>query len=161
MIIGVLGVAFFLMATGVVHGQTDCPKPAPVRLVSNITPAIGQSPLWVAAGDKPLRWKAANVPVKLLWIRDAAAKGQGWLTGKAREGTGKTTFSRALYGLPLDRLPLDEMGEKIDGIKPADMQKFAFYWTYVYFSGPGCYEITARIGRQQAVFHLLVVPETS
>ncbi len=161
MMIGVLG-ATLLLATGVpAAGQDDCPSASPVRLVSNITPALGQAPLWVAAGGKPLRWKGSNVPVKLLWIRDAAAKGPAWITGKARTGTGKTTFSRALYGLPTDRLPLDELGEKIEGIKETDLKRFAFYWAYIFFPAPGCYEITGRIGRQQGVIYLRVVPATS
>lgn len=160
--LGVLGGALFLLTTAVpATGQDDCPTGSPTRLVSNITPVIGQSPLWVAAGDKPFKWKGPNNPVKLLWLRDVTAKGPAWITGKARTGTGKASFSRALYGLPTEKLPLDAMGERIDGIKEADMKRFAFYWVFVFFSTPGCYEITGRIGRQPAVIYLRSAPETS
>lgn len=161
--LGVLGAALLLLTTGIpAAGQDDCPSTSPVRLISNITPALGQSPLWVAAGGKPLKWRGPSVPVKLLWIRDGRAKGPAWISGKARTGTGKVTFSRAYYGLPIDRLPLDEMGEKIEGIRDNDLKRFVFYWAFVFFPAPGCYEITGRIGRQQAVIYLrVVVPETS
>lgn len=160
--LGVLGAALLLLATGApASGQDACPPPAPVRLIANVTPVLGQGPLWVAAGGKPLKWKGPNTPIKLLWIRDVTARGPAWITGKARTGTGKTTFSRALYGLPVDKLPLDELGEKVDGIKEADLKKYAFYWAFIYFPGPGCYEVAGRVGRQQTSIILTVVPETS
>lgn len=158
----VLGVALFLLTAAVpAAGQDECPTGPSTRLVSNITPVIGQSPLWVAAGDKPFRWKGPNTPVKLLWIRDVTAKGPAWITGKARTGPGKAAFSRTLYGLPMDKLPLDALGEKIDGIREADLKRFVFYWVFVAFSTPGCYEITGRIKGQPTVIYLRSVPETS
>lgn len=158
----VFGVVVLLFAATVaLPAQNDCPPASPVRLISNLTPVLGQSPLWIAAGGRPLSWKGPNVPVKLLVVRDVAATGPAFLAGTAAKGTtGKVTFSRALYGLPTDRLPLDALGEKLENIRDADIKKYAFYWVYIHFSAPGCYEIGGRVGRQQpSVF--LRLEETS
>ena len=142
--------------------QDACPSGKPVRLVSNVIPALGQSPVWAATGGKPLTWENASTPIRVLWLRDANARGpaflSGALLGKGGKGSPTATFATSMYGSRQPRLPLDQIGDKPAGIKDADLKKYAFHWTFVWFPSPGCYAITGSVGSQKSVIHLTVAP---
>jgi hypothetical protein len=135
----------------------ECPAGKPVKVLPSVVPALGQSPLWAATGGKPLAWESAGSPIRVLWLRDVAVKGAAMLSGKARTGTAKTTFAASMYANREMRYKLDGLGDKPKGVKDADLLKFAFHWTFVWFPEPGCYEITARVGSQQSLIYLEVV----
>jgi hypothetical protein len=162
MIPWVLGIAVLATAASAsAQTQDPCKGGRPVRLISNLVPAVGQSPLWAATGGKPLEW-VAKEPVRVLWLRDVTARGAGFLSGKlAGQGSpaaAKPRFATAMLGTREERLKLDFIGAKPPGIKDADLQKYAFHWTFVWFPSPGCYEITGRVGSAQSLIYLNVVP---
>ena len=157
MILWVLGVT--LLASAPTDMQDSCPAGRPVRLVSNVVPALGQSPMWAATGGKPIDWEGPRTPSRVLWLRDVAAKGPAFLSGKQTGGAStaaNATFSTSLYGSREQRIKLDYIGEKPKGIKDADLQKYAFHWTFVWFPSPGCYAITGQVGSQKSVIYLNV-----
>ena len=159
MILWVLGVT--LLATPPADMQDPCTAGRPVRLVSNVVPALGQSPMWAATGGKPIDWEGPRTPARLLWLRDVGAKGPAFLSGKRADGgstAATATFATSLYGSREQRIKLDHIGEKPKGIKEADLQKYAFHWTFVWFPSPGCYTITGQVGSQKSVIHLNVAP---
>jgi hypothetical protein len=135
----------------------DCQSVKPARVLPNVVPALGQSPMWAATGGKPLAWEGPSQPVRVLWLRDVAVKGAAFLSGKTRTGR-KATFAGSMYANQEPRFKLDGLGEKPKGIKEADLQKYAFHWTFVWFPEPGCYEIAARVGSQQSLIYLDVTP---
>lgn len=153
----VLGLAL-LAATSVAPPPEACPAGRPVRVIPNVVPALGQSPLWAATGGRPLAWEGPNEPARVLWLRDLAVKGAAFLSGRALTGRGKPGFARSMYANREARFKLDDLGDKPKGVKEADLLKYAFHWTLVWFPEPGCYEITARVGREQSVIHLEVAP---
>lgn len=154
-----LGLGLFLVTVpSLGNAQEDCPSGRPSRLIPTINPALGQSPMWVVIGSGPIPWKGSNHPVQALWIRDVAVKGPAFLSGTVRAGKAKASFATALYGLPGERFKLDELGEKPRLVKEADLRRYSFHRTYVWFPTPGCYEITARVGRQVSVIYLSVTP---
>jgi hypothetical protein len=153
----VLGVSL-LAASAVQAPPDECPSGKAVRVLPNVIPALGQSPLWAATGGKPLPWDGPTYPIRVLWLRDVAVKGAVFLSGKVRTGRARTTFATSLYGNQELRLKLDDLGAKPKGIKDADLQKYGFHWTFVWFPEAGCYEITARVGSQQSLIYLHIVP---
>ena len=162
MILWVLGITVLAAASAPTDMQDACPSGHPARLVSNVVPAIGQSPIWAATGGKPLDWEGPRTPVRILWLRDVAAKGAAFLSGKQHvTGAGTAapaTFATSLYGSREQRIKLDFIGEKPKGIKDADLQKYAFHWTFVWFPSAGCYAITGQVGMQKSVIYVNVAP---
>lgn len=160
MISWVLGLAI-LATTPAFELQDSCPAGRPTRLISNVVPALGQSPIWAATGGKPLVWPGAREPVRVLWLRDVAAKGPAFLSGKlSGKETVSATFATSTYGSREQRLKLDFIGVKPKGVKDADLQKYAFHWTFVWFPSPGCYAVTGQVGSQKSVIYLNVTPST-
>ena len=166
MMLWVLGVAVLATASAAADMQDACPSGKPARLVSNVVPAIGQAPIWAATGGKPLEWEGPRTPVRVLWLRDVTAKGAAFLSGK-QHTTGATpagappTFATSMYGSREQRLKLDFIGEKPKGIKDADLQKYMFHWTFVWFPSAGCYAITGQVGTQKSVIYLNVAPPSA
>jgi hypothetical protein len=158
MTLWVLGLTLLAAPATVAGSPEECPSGKPVRVLPSVVPALGQSPVWAATGGRPLAWEGPNHEVRVLWLRDVAVKGAGFLSGKARTGRAKVTFATSLYGNREGRFKLDGLGDKPKGVKEADLKKFAFHWTFVWFPEPGCYEITARVGREQSLIYLDVAP---
>jgi hypothetical protein len=157
----VLGVALLaavpLLGLAQAGAPSDCPTGKPVKVLPSVIPAIGQSPFWAATGGKPIAWGGPGEPVRVLWLRDVAVKGAVLLSGKARTGSARPTFAASLYGNRELRFKLDGLGDKPKGVKDADLLKYAFHWTFVWFPEAGCYEIAARVGSQQSLIYFDVV----
>jgi hypothetical protein len=153
----VLSLTLLAATTTVAGSPEECSSGRPVRVIPNVIPALGQSPIWAATGGRPIPWETPNEPARVLWLRDLAVKGAALLTGKARTGRARPGFAKTLLATREPRFKLDERGDKPTGIKDADLKKYAFHWTFVWFPEPGCYEITARVGQQQSVIYLQVV----
>ncbi|MGH9330437.1 MAG: hypothetical protein ACRD09_08345 [Vicinamibacterales bacterium] len=158
MTLWVLGFTLLAAATTVSDSPEECPSGKPVRVLPSVIPVLGQSPIWAATGGKPLAWDGSNQPVRVLWLRDVAVRGAAQLSGKARTGRARATFAASMYANQEMRFKLDGLGDRPKGIKEADLQKYAFHWTFVWFPEPGCYEITARVGSQQSLIYLAVTP---
>jgi hypothetical protein len=160
MILWILGLAL-LTVPATADMQDPCAPGRPVRLVSNVIPALGQGPIWAATGGKPLAWEGASTPVRVLWLRDVTARGPGLLSGAPVGKDAKApgpTFATSMYGSRQARLTLDQIGDKPAGIKDVDLKKYAFHWTFVWFPSPGCYAITGSVGNRKSVIYLQVAP---
>ena len=160
MIPWVLGLTL-LATTATADMEDPCPAGRATRLVSNVIPALGQSPIWAATGGKPLAWEGPSAPLRVLWLRDVTVKGPAFLSGKLSGGATAAPiprFGTSMYGGREPRLKLDFIGDKPNGIKDSDLQKYAFHWTFVWFPAPGCYAITGQVGSQKAVIYLDVAP---
>jgi hypothetical protein len=161
MIPWVLGITLLTPISAPADMQAPCQAGRTSRLISNLVPAIGQSPMWAATGGKPLDRESAGAPVRVLWLRDVNVMGPAFLTGKLtgkEPAVAKVSFATSLYANREPRIKLDHIGAKPAGIKDADLRKYAFLWTFMWFPSPGCYEITGRVGSQQSVVFLNVVP---
>jgi hypothetical protein len=149
-----------VVASGVTaHAQEPCAPGKSRPLVQSLTPVTGQSPMWVTTGAGPIAWKGPNDPVTLLWIRDVSVAGSALLNGQRRGSAPvKVRFSApgSTLGVREERYKLDQIGFKPGKVTPEDLQKYSFHRTNVWFSEPGCYELTARVGRQQSVIVLKV-----
>jgi hypothetical protein len=157
----VLGITILTTMSAPADTQDPCPAGRPARLISNVVPVLGQSPMWAATGGQSIDWESPAEPARVLWLRDVAVKGPAFLTAKLfgkSTSAAKVGFATSLYGSREQRLKLDHMGTKPAGIKDADFQKYAFHWTFVWFPSPGCYEMTGRVGSQQSVIYLNVAP---
>lgn len=136
----------------------ECATARPVKLTAAITPAIGQSPIWVTTGRGPIGWEAPDRPVRLLWVRDRAVRGRAIISGREIKTGAKLRLSKAgsTLGLRDEQHELDALGVKPASATLADLSTYSFHNTEAWFPEPGCYEITGRVGREQAVLRLPV-----
>jgi hypothetical protein len=163
MIPWVLGLALLTTIPAPADMQDPCAAGRPTRLITNLVPVLGQSPIWAATGGKPLEWAGPGEPTRVLWLRDVKVMGAAFLSAKlsgkqAAPAATKVGFATSLYANREPRIKLDHIGAKPPGIKDADLQKYAFNWTFIWFPSAGCYEITGRVGSQQSLVYLKVVP---
>ncbi len=136
----------------------ECPTGKPVVVTRAVPAALGQSPLWVTAGSHPIKWESSAAPVQLVWLIDAAARGQIIVTGKHAKSGALLKFTRFgdTLGERQSRYQLNPLGYKPSLAKAEDLKKFGFDRNYAWFPEPGCYEIAARVGRQQTKIFVLV-----
>ena len=69
MTLWILGLALLTTTQSTATSQDPCSPGRAVRLVSNVIPALGQSPIWAATGGKPLAWENATTPIRVLAAR--------------------------------------------------------------------------------------------
>lgn len=148
-----LGGVLLLVSTPA-YAQQPCAPAKPRQLVQSLTPVAGQSPMWVTTGSGPIIWKGPNDPLTFLWVRDVSVNGSALLNGQ-RQGAAnvKVKFSApgSTLGVREERYKLDQVGIKPGNVTPQDLQKYSFHRTNVWLTEPGCYELTARVGKQQSV----------
>lgn len=157
--LGTLGatlVAAGLVVVSPAYGQEECPTGGPKNLVRGIIPVIGDGPLWIAVGSDALRWAGANEGMPVLWVRDYEVSGAVLISGANRASGATVGFARTTSGVGArnERYRLENIGVQPDGISQADLRRYSFHRGAVFFPGPGCYEITAQIGREKATLYL-------
>jgi len=158
----VVGCALFVLIAGssaaVVLAQ-DCPVGKPTVLTKSLGAALGQSPAWVIVGRGPLDWVGPGDPVQLLWVLDNSAPGQASAAGKHWKTGAVLKFTK--FGDRLSerqtRFLLNPAGYRPKQATAEDLKKYGFDLIYGWFPEPGCYELVARVGRQQSTLHLEVV----
>jgi len=149
------------MGVAAVAAAQECPTGKPKVLVPAISPVVGQSPMWATGGSTSatLDWESAEKAVGVMWVRDLAVVGPAVLTGNVQ---GKTD-QRVLFaergstlGVKSPKFALTGLGLKPSKASLADVQKYGFYQTDVWFPAPGCYEIQARVGKTPSTIYLTV-----
>ena len=162
MIPWLLGITLVAAASAPSYQQDPCAAGRTTRLISNLIPVVGQSPMWAATGGKPLDWEGASTPARVLWLRDVDVKGAAFLSaklsGKESSAAAKVGFATSLYAAREPKFKLDHIGCYPRASRTPTCGEYAFNWTFVWFPSPGCYEITARVGSQQSVIYLKVAP---
>jgi hypothetical protein len=136
----------------------DCPTARPAVLTKALTPVVGKSPLWLTWGTGPVPWKSANDPVQLMFVRDRSVPGQAFVSGKHRGSNAPLRFTKfgETLGTRLTRYTLAPLGWKPSLAKAEDFDKYEFDRVFGWFAEAGCFEITARVGRQQSTMYLQV-----
>ena len=150
-----------LVATGLVvvspaYGQEECPVGRPEILVRGIIPVTGDGPLWVAAGSGTISWTGPNEGVTVLWVRDYEVSGPALISGANRASGAKAGFAHTTSALSsrTERYRLENIGFQPNDISQADLRRYSFHRGAVFFPEPGCYEITAQVGREKAALYL-------
>ncbi len=150
-----------LVATGLVvvapaYGQEECPVGRSEILVRGIIPVTGDGPMWVGVGSGTIRWTGPNEGVTVLWIRDYEVSGPALISGANRVSGAKAGFARttSALGERNERYRLENIGFQPNDISQADLRRYSFHRGAVFFPEPGCYEITAQIGREKATLYL-------
>ena len=156
----VLGALFLAMgvATGVA-AQEECPTGKPTVLLKAISPVLGEGPIWATTGAATVDWVDAEKPVGVLWVRDLSITGPALLTGQLRgKPDVRVLFAErgSTLGVKQPKFTLTGLGLKPPKASLADVQKYAFHQTDVWFPSTGCYEITGRVGKTPATLYLQV-----
>ena len=157
--LGAALVATCLVVVSPAYGQEECPMGRPDSVTrSIILPVIGDGPLWVGVGRDGISWTGPNEGVPVLWVRDYEVTGTLMITGAHRDSGATAGFAdtTAAVGRRTERHRLGNLGFQPDGISQADLRRYSFHRGAVFFPEPGCYKITARIGREEATLYLNV-----
>lgn len=155
-VVGMVGGAALLLAAAAT--AQDCPTGKPSVITRAVPAVLGQGPLWVTAGSHPIKWESSASPVQLVWVLDASARGQAIVTGKHARSGALLKFTRFgdTLGERQSRYQINPLGYRPSLAKPEDLKKFGFDRSYAWIPEPGCYELTARVGRQQTKIFLQV-----
>ena len=154
--LGAVLVATGLAVVAPAYGQEECPVGRSQILVRGIIPVTGDGPMWVGVGSGTVRWVGPNEGVTVLWIRDYEVSGPALISGANRVSGAKAGFARtaSALGERNERYRLENIGFQPDDISQADLRRFSFHRGAVFFPEPGCYEITAQVGREKATLYL-------
>lgn len=155
--LGTLGCSLLVLLTASTAGAQECPTGKPATVTRALPPVFGQTPLWVTAGSTPIKWEDPQKPVQLVWVLDATAQGLAMVTGKNRATGAALRFTKVGDTLGQRQVKYElNRSYKPSLAKPDDFTKYSFDRNFAWFPEPGCYEIAARVGRQQAKIYLQV-----
>ena len=152
--LGAALVAACLVVVSPAYGQEECPVGSSEVLAGfRVT---GDGPLWVGVGSDTISWTGPNEGVTVIWVRDYEISGPAVLSGANRASGAEAGFARtaSALGSRTDRYRLENIGFQPDNISQADLRRYSFHRGAVFFPEPGCYEITAQIGREEAALYL-------
>lgn len=129
--------------------KADCdPTPVTLRLAS-IAPAVGATPVWMTRGGDEC-WCGERA-IKTAWIVDRRHAGALEVTGASLDGGVAVRF-------PLDSANVHSSFRISDagrstappGDAPSfELEQYAFHVGYVSYPRPGCYRLSASVGRSQ------------
>ena len=160
--VGSVGAALVLTGLVVVspsYGQEACLMGSPETLVRNFNRVLGDGPLWVAvSGDALGNWEGRNEGMPVIWVRDYEISGAVLISGANRESGEAARFAESTVGLSNrnERHRLGNIGYQPDNVSQAALRRYSFHRGAVFFPEPGCYEITARVGRENAMIFVNV-----
>ena len=142
------------------RAQEKCPMLRPATLVRGVWRVVGEGPAWIGASSWPPAWVGQDQALPLMVARDVSVSGTLIVSGRNRESGTAIRLGKSGSTLRLreERLTLDPLGVKPPGVAAADLQRYSFHPVDAWFPAAGCYEITARVGRAQAVVYLDVQP---
>ncbi len=156
--LGAVLVATGLFVVSPAYGQEECPMGRPETLVRSVIQVIGDDPLWVGVGSDAIRFAGPNEGVPVIWVRDNEVSGAVLISGANRASGATAGFAKTTVALGAgnERYRLETYGFQPDGISQADLRRYSFHRGAVFFPEPGCYEITAQVGREKATLFLNV-----
>ncbi|HAK57201.1 MAG TPA: hypothetical protein DCP38_17235 [Acidobacteria bacterium] len=131
---------------------------SPEVLVRGIIPVTGDGPLWVGVAGGELDWAGPNDGVTVVWVRDYEVRGAVLISGANRGSGERAGFAdtASALGTRNERYRLENLGFQPNSISQADLRRYSFHRGAVFFPEPGCYEITAQVGRETATLYLNV-----
>ena len=134
-----------------------CPQEHPHLVVPAVRPAFGSSPLWLSARPH-LTWRGPRAAVPVIWIRDRSVPGLAVVSGRDRGSGARARFGNAGSTLRVreERYQIGWTGVRLRDVATADLRRFVFVPSDVWFPTPGCYEIVASVGLSKSVFVLNV-----
>lgn len=116
-----------------------------------IASSAGESPIWFVDGGGI--WHGADFPIKSVWILERSVAGALRVSGRQLQGSGSLTFREGMNGPITSSLLIETpLAHSMTpgGASTEDMRKFAFVASYVFYPGPGCWELDAQLGERRA-----------
>ena len=125
----------------------DCKATAPVDRLNVVGPMIGKAPIWLVEDGLSNRWEAGLV--KSLWVLSRKSGGSLQIRSRRLDGRGTIRFQKDLDHEPTDVLVIADPWRRSvipGGATPDVIKSYAFIPTFLTYPGPGCWELTARLG---------------
>jgi len=130
------------------RGPTCEPTRSQNLLSDVVGRAFGSHPAWMADDDQP--WQGGAHPVKTLWILERTSE-EVRIQGRQLDGPGVLSFRR-LPEAASDTLVIRDPSRTTvipGGASAAVMRTYAFVPSYVFYPGPGCWEIVVGVGAHE------------
>lgn len=143
-------------------GTPVWPTPPPTCAVSpssgmrpDLGPTIGEAPVWMASVALPVvPWR--NELIRTHWVVEAGTAGDLTVSGRRTDGDGTARFIRQGGEGISEQLRVAAAGAPRPSRSPGDARPYVEYPVYMVLPGPGCWELTARIGEITRTMRIFV-----
>jgi hypothetical protein len=143
-------------------GTPVWPTPPPACATSTATvlradlgPTIGEAPIWVSSVALPIvPWR--NEFIRTHWLVESGAPGDLTIAGRRVDGDGTARFIRQGAEGVSEQLRVASAGAPRPGRAGDEARPFVDYAVYLVLPGPGCWELTARIGEASRTMRIFV-----
>jgi hypothetical protein len=126
-------------------------QPSPTRdlLPDVVAPMTGASPAWLVDGRTG--WNSADDPVKTLWVLLRTSEFVR-ISGRRVDGPGQVRLRRGDDALADSLVIANPIRATAipGGVRPEVMRSYVFLPSHVFYSSPGCWEFTVRVGQDEA-----------
>lgn len=144
------------------QGTPIWPTPPPscavspvTRVRSDLVPAIGEAPIWMSSPILPvLPWR--NDLIRTIWLVQTGAPGDLIVSGQRLEGGEVARFIREGGEGISEELLLEAAGTPRPGRRSDEVRPYRQHTVYLVLSGPGCWELAARLGPVQRTLRFYV-----
>jgi hypothetical protein len=121
----------------------------------DIGPTIGEGPIWLAAVALPvIPWR--NEFVRTVWVVDRAAEGDLVISGRRTDAGGNVQFIISGGERATEQLHVIQASRVGAASDAPHADRYADLPVRLALPGPGCYELTAKLGAVQRTFTVYV-----
>lgn len=121
----------------------------------DLGPTMGQYPVWLASRVLPVI-PFRNELVRTVWVVDRSVSGDLVLSGRQTDGPSAPQFIREGSSSPTPQLVINSAPRVGSTTASEVAARYADIGVYLSVPGPGCYEVTARLGEHTQTYTLYV-----
>ncbi len=115
-----------------------------------VGPMAGRRPVWLVDASAG-KWSPR--PAKTLWVLAREGAGRLHVTGRRLDGPGVASFMDGFDAAPASTLAISDPWTRSvipEGASTDVLKLYSFQPSYVLYPSPGCWELNARLGDDEA-----------
>ena len=127
----------------------SCPASPSIDMFDGVAPVTGEWPIWHIDGSGGV-W--SELPTKTAWVIARDQPGSDLVVTGRRLGYEETLrFMPGVSAPHSDALVIKDVERLVmmPDLPPDAFERYRFHGSYVVYPGPGCWELTARIGSHE------------
>jgi len=151
---GVTVVMFALIGISQVRAvgsvSSRCAATTAEKSLQVVGPMLGRRPIWLVEASAG-KWSPR--PAKTLWVLSREVAGSLRVTGRRLDGPGVASFKDGVDAAPASTLAISDPWTRSvtpGGASPDVLKAYSFQPSYVLYPSPGCWELNARLGDDEA-----------
>ncbi len=133
----------------------SCTVSATSNLRPELGPTIGEAPIWMTSAALPVvPWRSEFIRTR--WLVESGAEGDLTVSGRRTDGDGTARFIRQGAEGMGEQLRVASAGVPRPSRAPEEARPYVEYPVILVLPGPGCWELTARIGETTRTMRIFV-----